>query len=118
MDKEALAQTIFDALEDQAPETCLYLLSEKGLREVIIDSTVDLLALAEFIIGRQNQPSHPNLIKEVVSCPSKKLVKIIWGDDVVTYAHYTKEAELVHRMGLCMPTKRIGKSTPDEAIAY
>jgi hypothetical protein len=105
MDKEALAQAIFDALETQAPETCLYLLNEKSLREVIIDGTVDLLALADSILNWQSSSPQPNLIKEVVSCPSKKLVKIIWGDDVVTYAHYTKEAELVHRMGLCMPSK-------------
>jgi hypothetical protein len=66
----------------------------------------------------QNGLDQPNLIKEVVSCPAKRLVKVIWGDDVVTYADYNRTSEIVHMMGECIPIERIGRTNPDGVIAF
>lgn len=47
-------------------------------------------------------------IKEVCSIANAPTVRVLWGDNTITEVSIIHQAELVHRMGLGMPTKKFG----------
>lgn len=91
------------------------LVGTSGEKSGIYDSLEDFakevgLDLRCPFLGWQKTLGSPEsmMIKSVNSCTGKPVVKILWGDDTVTYAHFSHEAELVHRMGAGIPTPRMG----------
>ena len=123
MNKESLAKAILRALKAQvgirkAFDNYLYLHDEGGIEEVFLDGPVDIRQLADslldFISPKDEQPLS---IVGVESCAKTPIVRIVWGDGVVTYAHFTQEAEVVHAMGRETVPKRFGTQTPEEAMA-
>jgi hypothetical protein len=120
MNTESLARAILNGLKDQArfPNVagrCLHIFGDDDISDVSLYGPVDLLALAESLLGIMKAP--PLSITGVESCPSRPVVRIMWGDGVVTYAHFTQEAEIVHRMAREPINQRLGYDTPEQAIA-
>lgn len=72
---------------------------------------------AAFDWEKETHKGSSYVIKTVESSPSKPVVRIVWGDDVVTYAHFTEEAEIIHMAAREAIVERLGKATPEEAIA-
>ena len=123
MNKETLAKAMLLGLKAQvgikkAFGNYLYIHEEGGLEDIFLDGPVDLRQLADslldFISPKDEQPLS---ITGVESCAKTPIVRIIWGDGVVTYAHFTQEAEVVHMMARETVPKRFGAMTPEEAIA-
>jgi hypothetical protein len=122
MNTESLAKAILQGLKDQArfPNVagrCLHVFGGDDINDVYLYGPVDLLALAESLLGIVKPRDPPLNITSVESCPSRPFVRIMWGDGAVTYAHFTQEAEIVHRMAREPITKRLGHDTPEEALA-
>lgn len=114
MNRENLAKSILDNLKLQLGGY----LHEDGLQSVSTFAPIDLIQLAgslmDFLHLKDEQPLR---IKGVESCTKTPIVRIVWGDGVVTYAHFTQEAEIVHRMAREPITQRFGYETPEQAIA-
>ena len=114
MNRENLAKSILDNLKLQLGGY----LHEDGLQSVSTFAPIDLIQLAgslmDFLHLKDEQPLR---IKGVESCAKTPIVRIVWGDGVVTYAHFTQEAEVVHMMGRETVPKRFGTLTPEEALA-
>lgn len=122
MNKDSLARAMLQGLKDQArfPNVagrCLHIFGDDDINDVSLYGPVDLSALAESLLGFLNAKQPPLKITSVSSCSSHPVVRIMWGDGVVTYAHFTKEAEIVHRMAREPITQRLGSETPEEAMA-
>jgi hypothetical protein len=121
MNKESLAKAILNGLKAQvgvkkAFDSYLYLHDEGSLEEIFLDGPVDLRQLADSLLGYLN-PNESLSIAGVESSPSNPIVRIMWGDGVITYAHFTQEAEVVHMMGRKAIPQRFGSETPEDAMA-
>jgi hypothetical protein len=123
MNKQSLAKAILTSLKAQtgikkAFDSYLYLHDEGDLEEIFLDGPVDLLQLADSLLDYLSpKDEQPLSIAGVESCAHTPIVKIVWGDGVVTYAHFTQEAEVVHMMGRETVPKRFGVLNPEEALA-
>lgn len=53
-------------------------------------------------------------LKAITTCVDKPVIKIVWGDGAVTYAHFSEKAELVHLMGKHEPIERRGFAIPED----
>lgn len=102
----------------KAFDNYLYLFDEGDLGEIFLDGPVDLRQLADSLLDYLTpKDEQPLSIAGVESCAKTPVVRIVWGDGIVTYAHFTQEAEVVHAMGRETVPKRFGALTPEEAMA-
>lgn len=124
MKKKELAQLIFDELKRQAAylpasTDSSYIWDQGDLNEVILDGVFNFEKLAERIISHKpmTDGEHYTSIKEVCSIANSPTVRVLWGDDTVTEVSIIHQAELVHRMGAGMPTKKFGDEPKVEKSA-
>jgi hypothetical protein len=124
MNRENLAKAILRGLKAQAEankrsfSSFLDINEECGIESVALYGSVDLRRLADSLLDYINpKDEQPLTIQGVESCAKTPIVRIVWGDGVVTYAHFTQEAEVVHAMGRETVPKRFGALTPEEAMA-
>jgi hypothetical protein len=116
MNKESLAKAILQGLKAQVG--ILYLHDEGDLEEMWLDGPVDLRQLADSLLDYLSPKSEqPLSVTGIESHSSSPIIKITWGDGVVTYAHFTQEAEIIHKLARDGTTKRIGSIRPEEAMA-
>jgi hypothetical protein len=123
MNRENLAKAILRGLKAQvgikkAFDNYLFVHDEGSLEDIFLDGPVDLCQLAESLLDYMSpRDEQPLSISGVESCAKTPIVRIVWGDGVVTYAHFTQEAEVVHAMGRETVPKRFGTMTPEEVMA-
>lgn len=61
--------------------------------------------------------AHPGFaVSSVVSCPTKPIARIVWGDGVETYVHQSESADLVHVMGRGSLIERRGAASAEEIL--
>ena len=123
MNREGLAKAILRGLKAQvgikkAFDNYLYLHDEGDLEKIFLDGPVDLRQLADSLLDFMSQKDEqPVSVTGIESHSSSPIIKITWGDGVVTYAHFTQEAEIIHKLARDGITKRIGANRPEGAMA-
>lgn len=69
------------------------------------------------IEGWNANPKAFTTVKEVSAIIGAPTIRVLWGDDTVTEVSIIHQAELVHRMGLVIPTKKFGDEPKVEKSA-